>query len=81
MDIEREIEGFAVQIMAIRAVVAPLLAYEAARYENPDDLFRAISEGIEQMLARHTKGSAVMDLEEGVRREIDWFVAAARSIL
>jgi hypothetical protein len=80
-NIQQQIDKITVSIIAIRVVVARLLGHEASRYSDPNDLFRAISEGIEEMLSRHSKGLPVMDLEEGVRNEIDWFVAAARSVL
>lgn len=68
-----------VRLIALRAVVAHLLAYEAARSSDPDSLYRQIAENVEGLIARHSHGRPVMDLEEGVRKEIDWFVAA-RSI-
>jgi hypothetical protein len=81
MDVERELDDTFVKLLVIRAIVSRLLAYEAARHREPDAVFCEISEAVEKLLARHTKGIAVLDLEEGVRREVDWFVAAAKSWL
>jgi hypothetical protein len=81
MDMQKEIDGIAVTLIALRAVMARLLAHEAARYDDPNQIFRDISEGMDKMLARHSSHAATIDLEEGVKKEIDWLIAASRSLL
>jgi hypothetical protein len=68
------------QVLAMRDVVSRLLAYEALRHDDPEELFRELSEAVEEKIASLStrKRAASIDLEEGIRKEIDWFVSAAR---
>jgi hypothetical protein len=70
------------QVLAMRDVVSRLLAYEALRQRDPEDLFRELSEAVDEKIARLSKGKlgTPLELEEGIRKEIDWFVSAARPV-
>jgi hypothetical protein len=71
-----------VSIATMRVIVARLLAHEAARYDDPNDLFRAMSDGLEAQFARVAEKSGnQIDLEEKMKTEMEWFFAAARSVL
>lgn len=71
------------RVLAMRDVVVRLLAYEAQRWENPDDLFRDFAENIEGRITRVSTRAQKPSIqsEEGIRKEIDWILAAARKSL
>jgi hypothetical protein len=70
------------RVLAMRDVLARLLAYEALRHERSEDLLRDFSEATETRIAHVSSArKPSMMAEEGIRKEIDWIVAAARKML
>lgn len=77
-----QIESLQAQVLAIRDVVARLVAYEASRHENPDDLLRDVSEAGDARIDRDTPpNESQMRMREIMRAQIDWMVAAARGLI
>jgi hypothetical protein len=77
------ISELALRVLAMRDVVARLVAYEAQRRDDPDELLRDFAEATETHIAdvSRRRGKPSVIGEEGIRKEVDWIVAAARKML
>jgi len=71
-----------IRVVALRDVVAVLLATQARASTNPDAFVREMSEGLDLRLSSMnvTETHLVSHIER-IRDEYDWIVAAARSAL
>jgi hypothetical protein len=71
------------RVLAIRDVVARLVAYEANRWPDPNKLLRDFSEAVDARLHSlpPNDDNSMMTLHETIRREVDWIVEAAQSVL
>ena len=73
------------RVLAIRDVVARLVAYEAKRWPDPAKLLQDFSEATEIRIHHVTGGRDIspqtLALQEAIRREVDWIVGAARNSL
>ena len=75
------IKTLTLRVLAMRDVVARLLAYEARRHGDPAELLRDFSEATESRIAQVSSRKPSLASEEGIRKEIDWIVAAAQKML
>jgi hypothetical protein len=73
------------QTLAVRDVVARLLAYEAARREDPMALLRDFSEATDERIHHEAQGldlgPKTIEAQEILRKEVDWMVNAARVMI
>jgi hypothetical protein len=81
---DEQFATFMARVLAMRDVVARLLAYEAERAPDKTEFLREISDATDERIHRVTKAQSVdqetLALQEKIRREIDWLVAAARKM-
>lgn len=73
------------RILAVRNVVARLLAYEAARWPDPNTVFEGFSTTTDAHIHQLTKPGQVDDSElrfqEEIRMQVDWIIANARLMM
>jgi hypothetical protein len=73
------------RVLAIRDVVARLLAYEAKRWPDPlkllEDFSEATDSRIHAVTGDRNLSAGAMALQETIRKETDWIVALARDSL
>lgn len=83
MATQSDFDRLEMTVFVMRDIVARLLGAEARRCQNPDQLLREVSEGMERRISVGSSplSSPPVELEEMMRRETEWFVAAARSVL
>ncbi len=79
-----DIQSLNARVLAIRDVVARLVAYESARWPDPDEVLNNFADA---RIERHAKmnaekppSPAVIAFQEEIQREIDWIMASARSM-
>ena len=81
----QQIANTTARVLAIRDVVARLLAYEAMRQDNLRGFWENFSDSTGARIHHVTGGRPVdgptMQLQETIQREVDWMVAAARKML
>ena len=74
-----------VMVLAMRDVMARLMAYEALRHpDGPEGFLREVSEASDARLdevGNQLGDASPLNMEEGVRRNIDLLVAQARLLL
>lgn len=72
------------QILAIRDVVARLVAYEAYRAPDPEGIYQDVSHASDYRIDRLGAGRDLsqddLKFQEEWRRTVDWIVAAARKM-
>jgi hypothetical protein len=72
------------RLMAVRHVVARLLAYEANRSGDAKAIFDNVTDTVDELLSRvmedRPPGHADLEAQEQFRREVDWIVAAAQQM-
>jgi hypothetical protein len=70
------------RILAVRDVVARLLAYEAARWPDPFRILEDFSSATDMHIHQFAEPGQVDDSElrfqEEIRMQVDWIVSAAR---
>lgn len=78
-------EILTVRLLAVRDVVARLLAYEAMRHHDPRGLLQHFSDATDHRIDRSGDGLKIgpetMKVQEAARKELDWMVAAARAMI
>jgi hypothetical protein len=72
------------RVLAIRDVVARLLAYESARWEEPALLFNDISDTtakrIYDLMGKRNLTPATIALQEFIQKEVDFVVTMAQKM-
>lgn len=70
--------------LAIRAVVARLVSYEAARWPDPTKIFESFSDSIGQQIHEVTADrqptAKTIAVQEEIQKQVDWIVASARTM-
>jgi hypothetical protein len=71
--------------LVVREAVARLLAYEALRHDDPNELLQHVSQAADHSIDRNAVGlpigPATMKAQEVARAESDWLVSAARKLI
>jgi hypothetical protein len=83
-EIKRQIGNLTVRSIAIRDVVARLLAHVALKSDDPGSILREFSGAIDTRVDRFPKDQMtddIMNLLEGTRKEVDWIIDAARVMM
>src|SRR5437868_2692799 len=74
------IQQLVMRSIALRDVIAVLLAMQALASPDPENLFRVISDGLDQRLDQMKTVPAQMPMVEQIRSEVDWILDAARKL-
>ena len=74
------IQQLVTRSIALRDVIAVLLAMQALTNPDPENLFRVIADGLDQRLDEMKTVPAQMPMVEQIRSEVDWILNAARKL-
>lgn len=84
MGLPDEMMTLQAEILAIRDVVARLVAFEAMRWPEPSKIFENFSSATDLHLIQTQHGQApgrgAMTAQEEIRRTVDWIVSSARTM-